>query len=791
MERFYLTILIIVLPAVTTPLLAQVKGRVYDAHTKEPLVGASVSSLDGKHGTTTDVTGQFLLDTKKESIDSIKIQYIGYATYNTLVVAEGPLSIPLTAASENLQTIVVTGSREAALRTETPIAISKISSQLIDETKATSIHEVINKTPGVMMVNYNNEQHAMSIRLPFTTSSYYLYLEDGVPIRPMGVFNHNALLEMNQFTVSSIEVVKGPVSSIYGPEAVGGAINFISQRPTAVPTARIGVQLNNFGYRRIQYGGGATLGKFGFYIGGLVSDQKDSWMTYSDYDKHAQYARMEYAITPRLHLTSTISWADYDSQTAGSVDSIAFYNRAYVSTNDFTYRKSYSLRARVTLDKSWKDESKTFVTLFARDNKLGQNPAYRIRWTSGTTTATGEINSNDFQSVGALAQHVQHFNILNAKLIIGGIYDNSPVQYHSHQIDLEAKLRADGKSVEKYIFLKERPDILIGDYDATIHNAAAYGQFDFNLTEALRISTGLRYDNMSFDFVNYLDKDLGNGKAIGGKKIYARVSPKIGLTYDLGQGAGLYASYAQGFSPPDLTAIFRKRTVPADNGDLFYYNLEPATFNNVDIGGWASLLENKIYVDMSFYSMSGKNELLQIRLADNSSDYRSAGKTLHRGLEYGITFKPSAEFMFRWGGTYAIHKYKTFVLSERESDVIQNVDGKYMPTSPRWLWNTEFSYYPKRLKGFRSSIEWQHVSAWYQNQTNTIEYPGFECLNFRAGYNWKGLELYTNITNITDALYATSTSRGNGVNDKATYNPAAPRTFVFGIQYQLTGKRHL
>jgi hypothetical protein len=67
----------------------------------------------------------------------------------------------------------------------------------------------VNKTPGVLMVNLGNEQHSMSIRQPMTTNAYYLYMEDGVPIRPMGVFNHNSLLEMNQFTVSSIEVVKG------------------------------------------------------------------------------------------------------------------------------------------------------------------------------------------------------------------------------------------------------------------------------------------------------------------------------------------------------------------------------------------------------------------------------------------------------------------------------------------------------------------------------------------------------------------------------------------------------
>ena len=74
------------------------------------------------------------------------------------------IRISLEPSVENLQQIVVTGNREAALHTETPIAISKITTKMIDEAKVLSVYEVINKTPGVLMVNLNNEQHSMSIR---------------------------------------------------------------------------------------------------------------------------------------------------------------------------------------------------------------------------------------------------------------------------------------------------------------------------------------------------------------------------------------------------------------------------------------------------------------------------------------------------------------------------------------------------------------------------------------------------------------------------------------------------
>lgn len=759
------------------------QGLVFDAQTKEPLPGVTLVFSDGKSGVISDANGRFSLENKATKVI---VSAVGYRKQDVLVTPGQPLRIALEPATEDLQTVVVTGNREAALRTETPIAISKLSAKLINETKPTSIYEVINKTPGVLMVNLNNEQHMMAIRQPMTTNAYFLYMEDGVPIRPMGVFNHNALLEMNQFTVSSIEVVKGPVSSIYGPEAVGGAVNFITQRPTAVPTARIGIQADQWGYQRMQVGAGATQGKFGIYVGGFVSRQRNSWLASSDYDKSSYFTRLEYAFSARTRLTGTLSYNDYSSQTSGSVDSTAFFARQYVSTTDFTYRKTTSLRSRLTLEHDWtngrSDASQSFVTAFVRNNSVGQNPAYSIRWTTGAATATGQINSNDFKSYGFIAQHTQKLNFLNSKLIVGATFDLSPNTYLAYQTNLTAQLRADKKSVEKYTQVEERPEIQLANYQADIHNVAAYGQYDFEPLPKLRVSVGLRYDRMAFDYTNALDKSSGG-------KSYSQVTPKIGATYDLGHGKGLYFNYAKGFSPPALTAIFLKRTTPTATGDLFYYNLQPAKFDNLEIGGWASLLNNKIYLDAALYQMNGTNELLNIRQPDNSTDYQSAGKTLHQGVELGVTYRPSKQVFFRFGGTHAVHQFVEFTLSQRASDGVQNVNGRDMPSAPRTLWNTEISYYPAWFRNFRASAEWQHVASWYQNQTNTVRYGGYDFANVRVGYEWKGIEVFSNILNVTNALFASNATRGNNVTDRTTYTPAAPRTFVFGVQYGFTGKR--
>lgn len=761
------------------------QGKIYDAETKEPSVGAAVQFVNNlNEGTITNAEGAFQINSREQH-PVLKVSMLGYESQQVETTAE-PLRIALVPRTEQMQAVIVTANREASLRTETPIAISKLSTKLIDETKPTQLVEALNKIPGVLMVNLNNEQHFMAIRQPMTTNGYFLYLEDGVPIRPLGVFNHNALLEINQFAISSVEVVKGPVSSIYGAEAIGGAVNFILQRPTVIPTAKAGVQFDNFGFRRVQFAAGARTGKFGFYVGGLRSEQTNSWMANSDYDKTTVNLRLEYHFTPATRLIGNIVYGKYFSNTAGSVDSVAFYNRQYVSTTDFTYRKSDATRSRLTFEHDWSKGSKTFVTLFNRTNEHGQDPSYGIRWnpvaspTNDPAKARGEINSNNFKSYGIIAQHSQQFVFWDSRLIAGSMFDYSPNDYWSYQTDLNAQLRADGRSVEKYTIIQERPDIKLADYDAIIKNAAGYMQYDFSPIRNLRFSTGLRYDLMSFSYDNYLDQTEGS-------KAYSKVTPKLGLTYDLGEDKGLYANYAQGFSPPALTAIFRRK--PNSDPAEFYYNLKPAQFRNYEIGGWAALWKNRIYLDVALYQMNGTNELLSIRQPDNSTDYQSAGKTLHRGIELGLTLKPSQEFFFRLGGTTALHRFEDFQISTKSTDQYQNLAGYEMPAAPRWTWNTEFYYYPRFVRNLRTSVEWQHVGSYYQNQINTVRYDAYNVINYRIGYQWRGIEVYSNVLNVADVLYSSNATRGNNITDRTTYTPTAPRTFVFGIQYNFTGKK--
>ncbi|MBO9573825.1 MAG: TonB-dependent receptor plug domain-containing protein, partial [Chitinophagaceae bacterium] len=293
-----------------------------------------------------------------------------------------------------LEEVIITANRTLQKRTEAPIAIATISKQTIEDTKAQRLDNLLNKVSGVFMVNLGNEQHQMSIRQPMTTKSLFLYMEDGIPIRTTGVYNHNALLEMNLPAAKSIEVIKGPASALYGAEAIGGAVNIITQSAPTFTSGQVSIQANNTGYKRADFQAGTSIGKWGIIASGYYADKRNGPIEHSDFSKKAISVRTDYRPDENTTWTNTFSLVDYYSDMSGSIDSIKFAQKDYTSLQTFTYRGVNALRFKSMLDHKWSDRSVTNIALLYRNNSVGQNPSYAITSTPDPTKFKGQINDN-------------------------------------------------------------------------------------------------------------------------------------------------------------------------------------------------------------------------------------------------------------------------------------------------------------------------------------------------------------------------------------------------------------
>ncbi len=206
MKQIYLILSLIIYSLNITAQQIDLKGKVIDAQTNEALMGVNVYINGTNKGTTTDITGKYLL--KNVPVNSIVVfDYTGYKT-KQFPANKVPKIVKMTSKPDQLDKVVITAGGERQRRKDVLISITQISAKELEETKPITLEEVLNKTPGVMMVDLGNEQHSMSIRQPISYKSVFLYLEDGIPIRTTGVFNHNALIEINHSALKKIEIIR-------------------------------------------------------------------------------------------------------------------------------------------------------------------------------------------------------------------------------------------------------------------------------------------------------------------------------------------------------------------------------------------------------------------------------------------------------------------------------------------------------------------------------------------------------------------------------------------------------
>lgn len=668
----------------------------------------------------------------------------------------------------SLEEMVVSGSREATPLSATPAAVGKVSEQALKNTKATNITQAVNQVPGVHMVDYGNEQHGMSIRQPMTTNAVYQYLEDGVPIRPVGIFNHNALNEVNLTGAGEVEVIKGPASSLYGSNAVGGAVNFLTRAPALKPEAEVSYQQSSEGYRRIDTGASDTHGDLGLRVSHYSARQRDSWRQYNDMDKDAVTLRGDYALSGDSLLKVVYGYSDLDTQTPGTLNESDYRNRPSVSYQTFTYRRDQANRLSTTLDREWSGRSLSTVTLFARNNTHGQNPAYSIRSCTPSATCptgySGNINENSYTSLGLDARQRHDFGWADSRLIAGITYDRSPNNYIEDKIDVTR----DANNIYTGYTLSTRNR----DYDVLLANRSVYAQYELSPIKPVRVVLGGRYDSIEYDFTNNLVPSSTTG-APSETRSFDHASPKVGATWAVGHATSLYANYSQGFTPPEISSLYARLAVP---------DLKPATFDNYELGVRRGFAGNKGKLDVALYRLNGKNEIVSYTIETGYSEPRNAGKTRHTGIELGTTYALSEQWETRLATAFARHEYLDY-----DASTTLSYDDKIIKGSPENITNAEIAWKP--LAGLRLGLEVQHLSQYWMNDANTVEYPGHTLAHLRTLYRVGAWETWLKVMNLGDkkfAYNASSSYSGTGTYSPDTqnsYTPGDPRTLWVGVAY--------
>lgn len=216
------------------------QGKITDSKTGLSLPGVSIYLPDLTLGTLSNTDGHYLLEKLPARKIVVQVSYIGYQTQAFTVDLHKNLvlDVQLHEAVKEMHDVVVTGLSKATERNRTPTAISSLSYATLLQSGGTNLIDAIAKQPGISQITTGTGISKPVIRgLGFNR---VVVVNDG--IRQEGQqWGDEHGLEIDEFSVHHVEILKGPASLAYGSDALAGVINLLPF--PSLPEGTLGGQL--------------------------------------------------------------------------------------------------------------------------------------------------------------------------------------------------------------------------------------------------------------------------------------------------------------------------------------------------------------------------------------------------------------------------------------------------------------------------------------------------------------------------------------------------------------------
>ena len=302
----------------------------------------------------------------------------------------------------------------------------------------------------------------------------------------------------------------------------------------------------------------------------------------------------------------------------------------------------------------WNTGDKYEVNSVYRDNEGNQiNPEQSVEVWGGNATLTWQIGEVELKSITSYREFdITLFNDLDFSPYI--LFANNHDRYEQEQLSQEFQLSGaalDGRMsyVVGYYYFEEEgvesifnqisfapplsgpPDFFFQYLDRFIDNdsQAVFGQVNFDLTENLTLTAGLRYTESDKDFTLVTERRVGPISEQFGKLSTEETTPLLSLSWNVSEDLMLYATYSEGYRDGSYAARFTG-AVPNP-----LPNYDPEYVTNYEVGLKSTLMDDRIRFNATAFVMDYED--MQINAASNvvatSSTKENLGDATISGLE--------------------------------------------------------------------------------------------------------------------------------------------------------------
>ena len=654
--------------------------------------------------------------------------------------------------------VTATGVGESTL--EQPLSVATKDEKEIQLDQVIFQKDLLNSLSGVRIEQTGSViGHMTSIRMPIGTGPYYLFMQDGIPVQSSGFFNHNGLAYTTFQSSSSVEVLKGAGTALYGSDAVAAVVNVQSAKaPAKTKEVSVKGMVGSYGYGTTGIEVSDTIDEENAYRANATYMHSDGWREHTLTNRAEANVRYDHMIDDDNDVKIIFNFSKTEAEQADSFND-------YQNIKDGSTAASDDPNYYVAIDKTdlkrrfdYAKLSAEFTNYTFDDLEITMTPY--IRYNRNRYVATWESNlpsnDNELYTLGFLQRNT--YDQGWGKVVFGfdTEYTKSSLKY-TQNFDITTT----GWSPKTYT------EGALYDYDVNYFAFAPYIHVDYIISNNIKLSPGLRYDYNSYDYSNNLAADSTDSsntyyRPSDRTDSYNHLSPKLALSYMPSKDLNIYIRYANGFRIPQASRLYSVK-VGYENIDL------TAEVSNTYEIGMKKSFSKKSFFELAAYYMTISDTIVRDA---TTGGYRNGGASIHQGIEASLKSAITSEWESSLSYSYSKHTYDNdSILGDNE-----------IAGAPNNLANARVVYMPTYLKGLKMMAEWQYVGSYWMDDAHTVDkYDGYSIGNLKADYAYsKTLRFYGKVTNIIDAKYAVSARYAYGKED---YTPGDPRSVYAGVEY--------
>ncbi len=558
-----LTVLILSIFCVATMLAqntdAMLFGDVKNILTKEHIPYARIEVKGTKLSVYCDKTGHFQIPHLPLGKVTIIASCMGYQPSELEVVMQKGKGTEayflLEEDSQELNQVVVTGTRTAHFLKDVPIRTEILTAKAMQNKNAQTLFEALEGVPGVRVEQQCQACNFSMVRMQGLGAEHTQVLVDGEPIYS-GLAGVYGLQQTGTNDVDRLEIVKGAGSALYGSSAVAGAINIITKEPSFEPSVKADVQFGNWGYKNYNASASMRKGDIGFSIFAqhnamdAVDATKDGETRKEVNEKDGVSDRVESRLTNLgfgLHFYNPFAKNDKltlrgkvmnELRAGGTLTNDLFRNPFSEGTEDIrTNRLSADLNYMLPIGNN---SELNFSVAYVNHNRNATNDTYLTSYKSAHSDASPDVES--------MRPYIAKENSITPSLTFTSRLGN-------HTLLLGAQGYASYLKETGLYCINDNTSPYYGkDYTSEgkkdAHEIGFFLQDEWNVTKALTVVPGVRVDMHNSSEKYTASEKVFDGNFPTAKFEKTSFNPRLAIKYEATKNLTLRANVGTGFRAP-------------------------------------------------------------------------------------------------------------------------------------------------------------------------------------------------------------------------------------------------